>query len=156
VQTSLDGARPATHDAHRGPGTWARAMDGIAALVGLGLAVRVAMTETPENTGEIAELAALLARLGVPADAFVVRPLLRRGLSEAGIDITAASTVPELTVTADGLYWHPAGADAQTSPDMRIAEGQHSLAHAKQLVVERFLAARLGDGSMPRPYRCAV
>ncbi|MGH9055648.1 MAG: radical SAM protein [Acidimicrobiales bacterium] len=156
VQTSLDGARAATHDAHRGPGTWARAMDGIAALVDLGLAVRVAMTETPENTAETTELAALLARLGIPAGAFVVRPLLRRGLSDAGIDITAASTVPELTVTADGLYWHPAGADAQSSPDMRIAEGQHSLARAKQLVVERFLAARLGDGSMPRPYRCAV
>ncbi|MGH9114460.1 MAG: radical SAM protein [Acidimicrobiales bacterium] len=156
IQTSLDGARAATHDAHRGPGTWARTMDGIAALVGLGLAVRVAMTETPENAAETAELAALLGRIGVPGDGFVVRPLLRRGLSDAGIDITAASTVPELTVTADGLYWHPAGADGQTSADMRIAEGQHSLAHGKQLVVERFLAARLGDGSMPRPYRCAV
>ncbi|MGH9007179.1 MAG: radical SAM protein [Acidimicrobiales bacterium] len=156
VQTSLDGARPATHDAHRGSGTWARTMDGVATLMGLGLAVRVAMTETPENTAEVAEVAALLARIGVPADDFVVRPLLRRGLSHAGVDITAASTVPELTVTADGLYWHPAGADGPTSADMRIAEGQLSLAQGKQLVIERFLAARLGDGSMPRPYRCAA
>ena len=156
VQTSLDGARAATHDTHRGAGTWARTMDGIATLVDLGLAVRVAMTETPENTGEVAEVATLLADAGVPADSFVVRPLLRRGLSETGVDITETTTVPELTVAADGLYWHPAGADRHSSPDMRVAEAECTLAHAKQLVVQRFLAARLGDGSMPRPYRCAV
>ncbi|MDA8310518.1 MAG: radical SAM protein [Actinomycetota bacterium] len=156
VQTSLDGARPVTHDAHRGAGTWAKTMDGIATLVDLGLAVRVAMTETPENTGEVTEVADLLAGAGVPADSFVVRPLLRRGLSDTGLDITETSTVPELTVAADGLYWHPAGADRRSSPDMRIAESDCTLAHAQQLVVRRFLAARLGDGSMPRPYRCAV
>ena len=156
VQTSLDGARPPTHDAHRGAGTWAKTMDGIATLVELGLAVRVAMTETPENTGEVTEVAALLAGAGVPADSFVVRPLLRRGLSDSGLDITETSTVPELTVAADGLYWHPAGADRRSNPDMRIAEAECTLAHAKQLVVQRFLAARLQDGSMPRPYRCAV
>ena len=156
VQTSLDGARPPTHDAHRGAGTWARTMDGIATLVELGLAVRVAMTETPENTGEVTEVAALLADAGVPTDSFVVRPLLHRGLSDSGVDITETTTVPELTVAADGLYWHPAGADRRSSPDMRIAEAECALAHAKQLVVQRFLAARLGDGSMPRPYRCAV
>ncbi len=156
VQTSLDGARPATHDAHRGAGTWTRTMDGIATLIDLDLAVRVAMTETPENTGEVAEVAALLADAGVPAGSFVVRPLLRLGLSDSGVDITETSTVPELTVAADGLYWHPAGADRRSSPDMRIAEADCTLAHAKQLVVQRFLAARLGDGSMPRPYRCAV
>ncbi len=156
VQTSLDGARPATHDAHRGAGTWTRTMDGIATLVDLGLAVRVAMTETPENTGEVTEVAALLADSGVPTDSFVVRPLLHRGLSDSGLDITETTTVPELTVAADGLYWHPAGADRRSNPDMRIAEAECTLAHAKQLVVQRFLAARLGDGSMPRPYRCAV
>ncbi|MDA8314663.1 MAG: radical SAM protein [Actinomycetota bacterium] len=156
VQTSLDGARPATHDAHRGTGTWARTVDGIATLVELGLAVRVAMTETPENTGEVSHVAALLAEAGVPANGFLVRPLLRRGLSGTGLDITEMTTVPELTVAADGLYWHPAGADRRSNPDMRIAEAECTLAHVKQLVVQRFLAARLADGSMPRPYRCAV
>lgn len=114
------------------------------------------MTETPENAGEVDEVAALLGHAGVPPDSFVVRPLLRRGLSEDGVDITDKSTVPELTVTADGLYWHPAAADGRTSPDMCIAEGDLPLGQAKQLAIERFLAARLGDWSMPRPYRCAV
>jgi len=156
VQTSLDGARPATHDAHRGAGTWAKTMDGIATLVALGVTVRVAMTETPENTDEVPEVAALLTNAGVPGDCFVVRPLLRRGLSDAGLDITETTTVPELTVAADGLYWHPAGADQRSNSDMRIADPDCTLKHGKQLVVQRFLTARLGDGSMPRPYRCAV
>jgi len=156
VQTSLDGARPATHDAHRGAGTWARTVDGITTLVDMGFAVRVAMTETPENTGEVADVAALLADVGVRAHSFLVRPLLRRGLSDTGFDITETTTVPELTVAVDGLYWHPAGADRRSSRDMRIAEAECTLSNAKQLVVQRFLAARLADGSMPRPYRCAV
>jgi pyruvate-formate lyase-activating enzyme len=156
VQTSIDGPRPATHDAHRGAGTWVRTMDGIATLVDLGLAVRVAMTETPENTDEVTEVAALLADAGVPADRFVVRPLLRRGLSDSGLDITETSTVPELTVAAGELYWHPAAADRRSNPDMRIAESECTLAQTKQFVVQRFLTARLGDGNIPRPCRCAV
>lgn len=156
VQTSLDGARPAAHDIHRGTGSWARTMAGIAALVELGFVVRVAMTETPENTDQVDEAASLLVRIGVPPEGFVVRPLLQRGLSRDGVEITEMGTVPELTVAADGLYWHPAGADGTTSSDMRIAAGDFPLARAKQLVVERFLAMRLADGSMPRPYRCAV
>jgi len=49
LQTSLDGARPETHDRWRGAGSWLRAMEGIRHARDLGLALRVAMTETPEN-----------------------------------------------------------------------------------------------------------
>ncbi|PZS36821.1 MAG: hypothetical protein DLM58_00840 [Pseudonocardiales bacterium] len=72
------------------------------------------------------------------------------------MDIGEDDTTPELTVTADGLHWHPAGADAQTSPDMLLATGPRSLRRGKELVTERFFAARLADGSMPLPYRCAI
>jgi hypothetical protein len=52
-----------------------------------------------------------------------------------------------------GLHWHLAGADGPTGSDVCIAESDHRLGQAKQLVAERLFAARLGDGSMPRPYR---
>jgi MoaA/NifB/PqqE/SkfB family radical SAM enzyme len=104
VQTSLAGATPATHDLHRGVGSWQRTIDGIRHLIDLGLPPRVALTETPENTGEIPAVAALLAELGQPADHFAVRPLLRRGFAEAGVEIGEDSSIPELTVTADGLH----------------------------------------------------
>jgi len=156
IQTSLDGARAATHDAHRGRGSWQRTIDGIATALDLGLPLRVALTETPENTSEIGEVADLLADLGITGDAFAVRPMLRRGFSEQGMDIGEDDTTPELTVTADGLHWHPAGADADTSPDMLLVQGQASLRLGKQLITERFFTARLADGSMPLPYRCAI
>ncbi|WP_244187977.1 radical SAM protein [Streptomyces regalis] len=156
VQTSLDGATAATHDLHRGPGSWQRTMDGIRHLIDLGLPPRVALTETPENTGEIPAVAALLAELGLPADHFAVRPLLRRGFADTGIEIGEDTSVPELTVTADGLHWHPAGADTATSPDMYIAPPGTPLERGKQLVTEHFFAARLADGSLPRPVHCAI
>jgi pyruvate-formate lyase-activating enzyme/diadenosine tetraphosphatase ApaH/serine/threonine PP2A family protein phosphatase len=156
IQTSLDGARPATHEAHRGGGSWARTIAGIEQAVKLELPVRVALTETPDNRDEIPAVAKLLADLGVPPDAFAVRPLLRRGLSRDGLDIGEDTTAPELTVTVDGLHWHPAGADIATSPDMHLAPSGTPLREGKRLVTERFLTARLADASMPQPYRCAI
>ncbi|HKF74738.1 MAG TPA: radical SAM protein [Candidatus Dormibacteraeota bacterium] len=156
IQTSLDGARPDTHDAHRGRGSWVRTVEGIRRATDAGLPVRVAMTRTPENAGEVPALAALLEELGVPPEGFAVRPLLRRGFSEHGLEIGEGTTVPELTVTTDGLHWHPAGADLDSSPDMLLALGQVSLREGKRLVVERFFTAQLADGTIPRPYRCAV
>jgi hypothetical protein len=137
-------------------GSWARTMDGIRQMVSLGLPVRVAMTETPQNAAETAEAAALLAVLGIGGHAFAVRPMLRRGLSASGLDITEDTTTPELTVTASGLHWHPAGADAATSPDMLLAAPGTPLATGKRLITERFFVARQADGSLPRSYRCAV
>ncbi|MGH3437491.1 MAG: radical SAM protein [Sciscionella sp.] len=156
LQTSLDGARPATHDAHRGRGTFTRTLDGIRFATELGLPLRVAMTETPENTGEVPAVARLLTGLGVGADAFAVRPLLHRGFSDEGMEITDGTTVPELTVTADGMYWHPAGADSASSPDMHLTGADTPLWRAKQLITERFFIARMADGTLPTPYRCAI
>ncbi|TJZ96248.1 hypothetical protein [Actinacidiphila oryziradicis] len=98
----------------------------------------------------------LLAGLGLPADHFAVRPLLRRGFSQTGVEIGEDSSIPELTVTADGLHWHPAGADTATSPDMHLAPAGTPLDVGKQLVTERFFTARLTDGSLPRPVHCAI
>jgi MoaA/NifB/PqqE/SkfB family radical SAM enzyme len=156
LQTSLDGARPETHDRFRGPGSWARAMAGLEQARSLGLRIRVAMTETPDNAGEAPALAALLAQRGIPAADFAVRPMVARGHADAGIDVTDAVLVPELTVTADGSHWHPVGADLETSPDLLVAGPGIGLAEAKRLVVERFLELRLADGSLPAAYRCAV
>ncbi|HZV26728.1 MAG TPA: radical SAM protein [Acidothermaceae bacterium] len=156
VQTSLDGARAATHDAHRGAGSFKRTLDGIQALTTLGVRTRVALTETTENSAEIPAVHALLTELGITNDDFAVRPLLRRGFSADGLDIGEHTTVPELTVSADGLHWHPAGADATTSPDMLLTRDNSSLAIGKQLVAERFFTARLFDGTLPAAYRCAV
>jgi diadenosine tetraphosphatase ApaH/serine/threonine PP2A family protein phosphatase/pyruvate-formate lyase-activating enzyme len=153
LQSSVDGALAATHDRWRGEGSWAKAMDGIAYARELGLPVRVAMTETPENAGEAADLQALLAELDVT---LAVRPLVQRGFAETGEEVSDAVMVPELTVTADGVHWHPVGGDLASSPDLLVAEGAPSLAEGKRLITERFLLLRQEDGSLPHAYHCAV
>jgi pyruvate-formate lyase-activating enzyme/predicted phosphodiesterase len=159
LQTSLDGARAETHDAWRGAGSWRRAIDGIALARELGLPLRVAMTETPDNGDEVVELRALLAGVGITGEDFAVRPLVRRGFAAdepSAIEVQAALIAPELTVTADGVHWHPIGGDVESSPDLLVAAGKVPLGRAKQLVVERFLELRQADGTLPAAFRCAV
>ncbi len=163
LQSSIDGACAATHDRWRGAGSWVRAMDGLRYAAGVGLPLRVAMTQTPDNVGEVDALRDLLAGLGVPDECFAVRPLVARGFaagagadSAGAIEVSDAVMVPELTITADGAHWHPVGADVGSSPDFHLAGGEIALADAKRLVIERFLALRQADGSLPDAFRCAV
>jgi pyruvate-formate lyase-activating enzyme/diadenosine tetraphosphatase ApaH/serine/threonine PP2A family protein phosphatase len=154
LQSSLDGASAATHDAWRGAGSFDRTLEGLRLAASLGLPLRVAMTETPDNRAEVEATRALLAGLGI--DDFAVRPLVARGLSGEGVAVSDAVMVPELTVTADGIHWHPVGGDRDSSPDFLVAEGEVPLAEAKRLVVQRFLELRRADGSLPEAFRCAV
>jgi pyruvate-formate lyase-activating enzyme/predicted phosphodiesterase len=159
LQSSVDGARPETHDAWRGAGSWAKAMEGLAYARELGLPLRVAMTETPENRDEVPQLRELLASLDIVGDAFAVRPLVKRGFAEDvedGMQVSDAVMVPELTVTADGVHWHPVGGDADSSPDMVVARGEVPLGDAKRLIVQRFLELRQADGSLPAAFHCAI
>lgn len=154
-QTSLDGASPATHDALRGEGSFARTIRGIERARSVGLRVRVSTTETPVNEDEMGDLEALLSDIGVDRDDHAVRPLVARGFSEQGMAVSAAGLVPELTVTADGLHWHPVGADVETSPDLFLGAEQR-LEAGKRVVIERVLADRLSDGGLATPLACAI
>jgi predicted phosphodiesterase/pyruvate-formate lyase-activating enzyme len=156
LQSSIDGAQPATHDVHRGEGSWQKAMEGIALARDLGLPVRVAMTETPENSGEAEPLRRVMHDIGVTGENFAVRPLVHRGFASGGMEVSEAVMVPELTITADGAHWHPVGGDLASSPDMVVARGEVTLREAKRLIVERFLELRQADGSLPAAFHCAV
>jgi len=159
LQSSVDGAGPETHDAWRGAGSWAKTMEGLAYARSLGLPLRVAMTETPANGDEVDELRSLLASLDIVGDGFAVRPLVKRGFAadiEEAMAVDEAVMVPELTVTADGIHWHPIGGDVDASPDLVVARGPVSLAEGKRRIVQRFLELRLEDGSLPAPFQCAV
>ena len=156
LQTSIDGARAETHDAWRGRGSWQKTMEGIEYARKLKLPLRAAMTETADNRDEVGELRELLAGLGIAGADFVVRPLVKRGFADEGLDVNDAVMVPELTVTADGAHWHPIGGDIDSSPDLVVARGEVPLAELKRRVVERFLLLRQEDGSLPHAYQCAV
>ena len=156
IQTSLDGATAATNDALRGRDSFAATIAGIAAAGDLGLRVAVSTTETVANRAEIPALRELVADLGVAVGDHAVRPLVARGGSAEGIEVTDADLVPELTATADGWHWHPVGADIESSPDMFVAGAGTPATEAIALITERFLARRLEVGALPAPYACAV
>jgi pyruvate-formate lyase-activating enzyme/predicted phosphodiesterase len=159
IQTSLDGASATSNDASRGAGSFDRTVQGIAFARRLGLKVRVAMTETPDCHDELDRARALLAGLGVDAQDVAMRPLVRRGFAAgepAAIDVDDGTLAPELTVSADGVHWHPIGGDLASSPDLLVAPGRVSLREAKLRIAERFLALRQADGTLPAAFRCAV
>jgi hypothetical protein len=114
------------------------------------------MTQTPENGDQVEPLRQLLAAKGIGGRDFAVRPLVARGFSTTGVMIGEDNTIPELTVTADGWHWHPAGADLDTSPDMLLGGPEVPMAEAKRRAIETFLTLRQGDGSLPLVYNCAV
>ncbi len=159
IQSSVDGSTAALHDAWRGAGSWAKAMEGLRLAHDLGLPLRVAMTETPENRADVPRLREVLAGIGIAGDDFNVRPLVARGFAEgaeSGVAVSEALMVPELTITADGAHWHPVGGDRDAAPDFVVAEGEVSLAEAKRRIVERFLVLRQADGTLPEAFHCAI
>ena len=150
LQVSLDGPSPDFHDPYRGRGSWHLAVTAIRTLVDEGFQVSVGATETPLNTAHLGELERFVSRLGVPQDCFLVRPLTKRGLSDQGLELTAADMVPELTVTREGVYWHP-----QTAGEaLLLARDPFPLRAVIDLLLATYRAIRDG-GSSPQHYRCA-
>jgi len=109
LQISLDSARPELHDLHRGPGTWARTREGIEHARAQGFRVRLAATVSTDAEAE--EFRQFLDEENIAAEDRVIRRIALRGSSTEGVAVTRADLVPEVTITAEGVYWHPVGAE---------------------------------------------
>jgi pyruvate-formate lyase-activating enzyme/TusA-related sulfurtransferase len=109
LQISLDSPTPTLHDLHRGPGTWARAREGIQLARSLGFRVRLAATVSTDAEAE--KFRQLLDEEEVAAEDRVVRRIALRGVASEGVAVARADLVPEVTITAEGVYWHPVGAE---------------------------------------------
>ncbi len=110
LQISLDSATPELHDSHRGAGTWVKAVAGIRLALSLGFRVRVAATVAGPAPGELAAFHDFLDELGIACDDQLVRPIALEGVAAEGVSLSRESLVPEVTVSADGVYWHPVAA----------------------------------------------
>jgi len=109
LQISLDSPTPERHDRHRGRGTWARAWKGIERARAEGFRVRLAATVSTDAEAE--EFRHFLDEQQIGEENRVIRRIALRGFAADGIALARADLVPEVTITAEGVYWHPVGAE---------------------------------------------
>jgi pyruvate-formate lyase-activating enzyme len=141
LQISLDSADAGPHDGHRGRGTWRRARDGITIALAEGFRVRVAATVPPaeDDRGARASFHELLDAIGIPREDQIIRPVAARGFATEGVAVTVETLVPEIAVTANGVYWHPVGADHE---DQLVTSDLFPLGAAIDEVRRRFVEYR--------------
>jgi pyruvate-formate lyase-activating enzyme/TusA-related sulfurtransferase len=119
LQISLDSPTPDRHDRHRGAGTWLRAWQGVECARGEGFRVRLAATVSTDR--EAAEFRRFLDAHKIREEDRVIRRIALRGFAAEGVALARADLAPEITITAEGVYWHPVGAsdaDMLVTPDI--------------------------------------
>lgn len=152
LQISLDSATPTMHDQHRGPGSWQRAVAGIHTAQTEGFRVRVAATLPADQVGELDDFHVFLDSLGILPDDQVIRAVAHRGVAESGLELTVEGLIPEVTVTADGIYWHPVTADHD---DQFVTRDIFPLTVAIAEVRRRFLEYRRQAEAAAAWFPCA-
>jgi len=152
LQISLDSATPDRHDSHRGKGSWGRAVAGVRTAIQMGFRVRVAATLVTPDVAEEKLLRNLLDGLGIAVEDQVLRPLAKRGEATDGLVLSQATLQPEVTVTADGVYWHPVGAD---DDDQLVTTEAFPLVDAIAAVRDRYLGYRRQADDVARAFVCA-
>jgi pyruvate-formate lyase-activating enzyme len=152
LQISLDSATAALHDRHRGEGSFDRALDGIRTAVALGFRVRVAATLGADAGDAEVELAALFDDLGLGAEQRVVRRIARQGEANAGLTVSRASLLPEVCVSAEGVWWHPVAA---TDPAMKVGDHWSPLAATIDKVRDEYRSHRISGDVLASTFPCA-
>ncbi len=152
LQISLDSPTSEVHDSHRGQGSWARAVAGIKTAKQEGFRVKVAATLPYEQTHHVEPFHEFLEELGIDREDRVIRALARRGVAEQGIELTVETLIPELTVTATGVYWHPVGAE---HADQLVTEQIFPLGAALSRMRTQFAAHRANAASAAQWFPCA-
>jgi uncharacterized Fe-S cluster-containing radical SAM superfamily protein len=150
LQISLDSATPELHDLHRGPGTWARTREGIQRARAEGFRVRLAATVSTDTEAEA--FRQFLDEEKIAAENRVIRRIVLRGTAKEGVALTRADLVPEVTITADGVYWHPVGgADA----DLLVTRDIFPLAESFAAVRRAFEREGEHTNKLARIFNCA-
>jgi hypothetical protein len=147
VQVSLDGEQPEVHDAYRGEGTWIKTMEGIKNLLSEGFHVCISTTETPANAAHLERTRDFVQELGIAESDHFVRPLAKRGFSAEGLEVGVDNLLPEVTITADGVYWHPLV--SPSDGDMLVTRQIFPLAKAVECIQNR-LTSQQGESGVER------
>lgn len=150
LQISLDSPTPHRHDLHRGPGTWARTREGIHCARAQGFRVRLAATVSSDAEAE--EFRQFLDEEKIAAEDQVIRRIARRGVASEGVAVTRSDLVPEVTITAEGVYWHPVGAE---DADLLVTREIFPLSEAFAAVRRAFDREGEHANKLARIFNCA-
>lgn len=150
LQISIDSPDPGRHDFHRGPGSWVRAWAGVKIARAMGVRVRVAATVS--TVAEEDEFRDFLDRETFAAEDRVIRRVALRGAAEEGIPLGRADLIPEVTITTDGVYWHPVGAE---DADFLVTPDIFPLADAFASVRDAYAYERRHSTRLATIFNCA-
>jgi pyruvate-formate lyase-activating enzyme/TusA-related sulfurtransferase len=150
LQVSVDSPTPELHDLHRGRGSWQRALDGIQIARREGFRTRLAATVATDEDEQAFH--AFLDRLDVAAEDRIVRRVALRGFATAGVALGRSDLVPEITITTNGVYWHPVGAE---DDDLMVTEDIFPLAGAFDAVRRIASDQRAHGDRLASIFRCA-
>jgi pyruvate-formate lyase-activating enzyme len=150
LQISVDSPTPERHDCHRGKGTWARAWKGIERARMEGFRIRLAATVSSDEEAE--EFRRFLDAQQIREDDRVIRHIALRGSATEGIALARADLVPEITITTEGVYWHPVGAE---DADLLVTADIFPLAEAFAAVRRAFEREREHQRRLARIFNCA-
>jgi pyruvate-formate lyase-activating enzyme/TusA-related sulfurtransferase len=150
LQISLDSPTPQRHDDHRGKGAWARAWKGIELARAEGFRVRLAATVSTD--AEAAQFQSFLDAHQVSEDNRVIRRIALRGSATEGVALARADLIPEVTITADGVFWHPVGAE---DGDLLVSREIFPLAESVAAVRRAFDREHEHQHRLARIFNCA-
>ncbi len=149
-QISLDSPTAERHDGHRGKGTWARAWKGIELARAEGFRVRLAATVSTE--AEADEFSRFLDAHCINDEDRVIRRIALRGSATEGIALARADLVPEVTITAEGVFWHPVGAE---DSDLLVSREIFPLAESFAAVRRAFDREHEHQRRLAKIFNCA-
>ncbi len=149
-QISLDSPTPERHDRHRGAGSWMRAWRGIQRARAEGFRVRLAATVADDAQAE--EFRVFLDAEKIAPEDRVIRRIALRGFAEDGLALARADLVPEVTITSDGVFWHPVGAE---DADMLVSREIFPLADSFAAVRGAFERETAHQRGLAKIFNCA-
>src|SRR5262249_49072134 len=109
-----------------------------------------AATVSTDAEGE--EFRRFLDEQKIAPDDRVIRLIALRGFANDGLAVTRADLMPEITITAEGVYWHPVGAE---DADLLVTREIFPLSESFAAVRRAFEFEQTHTNKLAQIFNCA-
>jgi len=110
------------------------------------------LAATVSTDAEAEEFARFLDANRIKDEDRVIRRVALRGSSTQGIALARADLVPEVTITAEGVFWHPVGAE---DSDLLVSRDIFPLAESFAAVRRAFDREHEHQRRLAKIFNCA-